>query len=246
VNWNLIELENPGIIHTVRALADGVEFGSAEVTIVTFGEELLNGAAGTFNLDADFLGRTVTVQWREALQNFVIIGATIEARLENPETVFRILENNSFSFSNGFFGGVSGQSVLGFGTLSGSSSLETSFSITDTNGNSVQGIVTGGSCDYSDFQDSSFPSGEGPQNGDEPVNCPVCDMRIFAEAIPPGGQGPGLLFLDLDVVRNAETLANPALSSDPLAVMVGLNNEGKLASINGIAVDVDFDTDASD
>jgi hypothetical protein len=52
--------------------------------------------------------------------------------------------------------------------------------------------------------------------------------------------------LDLDVVRNAETLANPALSSDPLPVTVGLNNEGKLTSINGIAVDVDFDTDASD
>ena len=59
--------------HTVRALSDGVEFGTATVTVNTFGTPFLRGAQGSYILD-DFptTGEETQIKWAESLQNFVI------------------------------------------------------------------------------------------------------------------------------------------------------------------------------
>jgi len=69
-NWNLFG-EGP---HTLRALADGVEFGSATFTVTTLlEEEFLLGASGSFRLpDFPWPGVDVIIHWDESLQNFVI------------------------------------------------------------------------------------------------------------------------------------------------------------------------------
>ena len=61
--------------HTVRALSDGVEFGTATVTVTTFGTPVLREASGSYILD-DFptTGEEIRIQWAESLQNFVIQG----------------------------------------------------------------------------------------------------------------------------------------------------------------------------
>ncbi len=68
-NWNKL---GDGT-HTVRALADGVEFGSATITVTTLGEEFLTGASGTFDVpDFSEAETDVMVRWQESQQNFVI------------------------------------------------------------------------------------------------------------------------------------------------------------------------------
>ena len=70
-NWNLLG----NGVHSVRALADGVEFGSATVTITSFGVEVLMGANGRFRArDWPELGTNTILRWDEDLQNFVIEG----------------------------------------------------------------------------------------------------------------------------------------------------------------------------
>ena len=70
-NWNLAR----DGVHTVVALKDGVEFGRATVNVVTLGQEYLRGASGQYILpDFPTSGQNVIVEWRESLQNFVIIG----------------------------------------------------------------------------------------------------------------------------------------------------------------------------
>jgi len=61
--------------HTVRALSDGVEFGTATVTVNTFGTPFLREAQGSYILD-DFptTGEETWVHWSQSLQNFVIQG----------------------------------------------------------------------------------------------------------------------------------------------------------------------------
>ncbi len=68
VNWNELGTGT----HQVVALADGVEFGRATVTVATLGPPFLTGASGTYTVP--FNGRNVTLQWQEKLQNFVISG----------------------------------------------------------------------------------------------------------------------------------------------------------------------------
>ena len=72
-NWNNL---GDGI-HTVRALADGVEFASATVAVTTFGEEFLRGASGTFTV-SDFPqpGINVDLLWQQSQQNFTISGVS--------------------------------------------------------------------------------------------------------------------------------------------------------------------------
>ena len=70
LNWN----EFGDGEHTLRALADGEEFGRATFTVTTLGETLLTGASGVYDLpDFPEPDTTVTVEWQEASQNFVII-----------------------------------------------------------------------------------------------------------------------------------------------------------------------------
>ena len=69
-NWNLL---GDGV-HTVRALADGDEFGRATFTVTTLGVEFLQGTHGEAVV-ADFpsAGETVRLVWQESSQNFVIM-----------------------------------------------------------------------------------------------------------------------------------------------------------------------------
>jgi hypothetical protein len=70
-NWNLL---GSGV-HTVRALADGVQFASATFTVTTLGAEFLRGASGRYRLlDFPRVGTNVVVRWQESAQNFVIEG----------------------------------------------------------------------------------------------------------------------------------------------------------------------------
>ena len=77
-NWNLLGGgtrggTRGGTQHTVRALADGVEFDRATFTVTTLGTEFVRGAEGECvvpNFPAP--GETVTLMWQESMQNFVI------------------------------------------------------------------------------------------------------------------------------------------------------------------------------
>ena len=68
-NWNLL---GDGL-HTVSALADGVEFANVTVIVTTLGGEFLREASGALPL-SDFPdpGATRTLRWQEGQQNFVL------------------------------------------------------------------------------------------------------------------------------------------------------------------------------
>jgi hypothetical protein len=72
-NWNLLGTGT----HTVRALADGMEFARATFTVTTLGlgefATGLNGGAQVANFPQSGVG--VQVQWQESLQNFPLAGA---------------------------------------------------------------------------------------------------------------------------------------------------------------------------
>src|SRR5437868_4976071 len=68
VNWGDY---GPGQ-HSVRALADGVEFGSRTVTVPDLGASFLSGKAGSTVIDNfPSEGRRLLLEWREGLQSFV-------------------------------------------------------------------------------------------------------------------------------------------------------------------------------
>ena len=68
-NWNLL---GDGI-HTVRAVADGEEFGRATFTVTTLGVEFLQGTQGeTVVEDFPSPGEAVRLVWQQAQQNFVL------------------------------------------------------------------------------------------------------------------------------------------------------------------------------
>ena len=68
-NWNLL---GDGI-HTVRAVADGDEFGRATFTVTTLGVEFLQGTHGeTVVEDFPSPGEAVRLVWQQANQNFVL------------------------------------------------------------------------------------------------------------------------------------------------------------------------------
>jgi len=69
LNWNLA---GDGV-HTVRALADGVEFARATFTVTTLGAEFLRGTSGSFQLFGfPQAGADVSIRWQESMQNFTI------------------------------------------------------------------------------------------------------------------------------------------------------------------------------
>ena len=72
-NWNRLGVGE----HTVVAYVDGVELGRAVVRVTTVGagaeEEFLRGAEGECMVeDFPMLGETVTLEWQQSQQNFVI------------------------------------------------------------------------------------------------------------------------------------------------------------------------------
>lgn len=69
VNWGDF---GPGQ-HTLRALADGVEFGARTVTVPDLGGVFLAGKSGTTVIDNfPSAGRRLVLEWREGLQGFVV------------------------------------------------------------------------------------------------------------------------------------------------------------------------------
>ena len=71
-NWNLL---GDGV-HTLRVLADGVEFGRVSFRVTTLGATYLQGISGEYSLpDFPQPGDQVAVRWSEPHQNFVIFGA---------------------------------------------------------------------------------------------------------------------------------------------------------------------------
>ena len=68
-NWNLLGEGE----HEVVAFVDGVELGHATVRVTTLGEEFLRGAEGECLVeDFPMLGETVTLEWQQNSQNFVV------------------------------------------------------------------------------------------------------------------------------------------------------------------------------
>ena len=112
-NWNLL---GDGT-HTVRAFADGIEFDSATFTVTTLGDhpdqEFRRGLPSAPETVPNFpqADRTTTLQWEEALQNFVIVPAGSQPASSPPGPSggpMGILENpgpGSFQSGIGLFSG---------------------------------------------------------------------------------------------------------------------------------------------
>lgn len=61
--------------HAVRALVGGEELGHATVTVTTLGEEFVRGVAEECVVeDFPHPGESVTLEWQQTQQNFVITG----------------------------------------------------------------------------------------------------------------------------------------------------------------------------
>lgn len=68
-NWNLSGSGE----HTVRAFADGAEFGSATFTVTTLGVEFLTGVTGgVVAQNFPETGMHVGLEWQQSAQNFII------------------------------------------------------------------------------------------------------------------------------------------------------------------------------
>ena len=91
-NWNLLGDGE----YTVVALADGVEFGRATVTVTTLGEEFVRGVSGeTQVVDFPDPGTEVRLVWQEGVQNFMLAPpeGIPTTRLGKPIHPRRFLEN---------------------------------------------------------------------------------------------------------------------------------------------------------
>ena len=114
-NWNRL---GDGV-HTVRAFADGVEFGRATFTVTTLGEEFLVGVQGeTIVTDFPRTGKDIRLMWQQNLQNFVIapLAGQPVASMPGPSGgPIGILENPG----PGPFRAVSGCSQAGCATRTG-------------------------------------------------------------------------------------------------------------------------------
>jgi hypothetical protein len=70
INWNLVGDGQ----HRIDVYDNGELFASAIFMVTTLGTEYLTGQSGTYTVN--FAGRTVTLQWQESSQNFVIVAST--------------------------------------------------------------------------------------------------------------------------------------------------------------------------
>ena len=105
-NWNLLGDGE----HAVVALADGVEFAHATVTVTTLGEEFVRGMSGECAV-ADFpsRGESVRVVWQEAQQNFVLAeGAAPTGASRSGTAGVGFLENPSANSFQSGLGVISG------------------------------------------------------------------------------------------------------------------------------------------
>ena len=80
-NWNIL---GDGV-HTVRALADGVEFARSTVTVTTLGQEFAQELSREVTVtDFPEVGDTTTLAWQQAKQNFVIVA--VQPSFDLPDT----------------------------------------------------------------------------------------------------------------------------------------------------------------
>ena len=69
LNWNTLGAG----LHDIRVFVDGTELARARVDVTTFGTPFLSGAHGTCQVpDFPTPGETVTLEWQEARQHFVM------------------------------------------------------------------------------------------------------------------------------------------------------------------------------
>ena len=94
-NWNLLGAGS----HTVRALADGQEFGNATVTVTTLGAEFLRDVGKSERIE-NFpqAGTDSIVAWQESVQNFVI------ARIDATSSQIRSMDAAEDSITKAFNG----------------------------------------------------------------------------------------------------------------------------------------------
>jgi hypothetical protein len=71
-------------LHTVRALADGVEFANTTFTVTTLGQEFIQGLSADDEFNLVTLARGIKVSWAESKQNFVI--SEVQPFPVDPET----------------------------------------------------------------------------------------------------------------------------------------------------------------
>jgi hypothetical protein len=98
-NWN--ELGEG--THTVRALADGEEFGRATVTVATLGQSFFRGAQGEFPVEPfPSPGKTSRLRWLESRQVFVLSnGGTPVTGGSSPQTDATLEDPQPGSFQSG-------------------------------------------------------------------------------------------------------------------------------------------------
>lgn len=72
INYNTLTTGS----HTIKALADGVLFGTASFNVVNLGGEFLSGKAGEYFLyNFPDYGKRTRVTWQQSKQNFIITGS---------------------------------------------------------------------------------------------------------------------------------------------------------------------------
>lgn len=88
LNWNILCTGT----HTVRALADGREFGRATFTVTTLGTQFLRGGdTRQCRLpNVPLLGFDTIVRWQQSVQNFVIVGVVAHS----PRSGDSVCEDN--------------------------------------------------------------------------------------------------------------------------------------------------------
>ena len=89
-NWNRL---GDGT-HTVRALADGVEFANVQFRVTTFGEEFLTDDLGAFQLpEIPVVGTAMVLRWQQSQQKFVITDGSFAPSSGTSGAPLRVLEN---------------------------------------------------------------------------------------------------------------------------------------------------------
>lgn len=158
------------------------------------------------------------------------------ARISQPNSVFRVFEvqgNDCFLFEGGLFGpngmGSTSPTRLCFSNVRAEEDPPVGDFRTepqDPNEVSAEGESDGAaSCNYL-------------YDGDpNKILCHLCDVIVTARNITPGGQGNGIMELDLDGERTPETMADPLFKSATIPVTVGTNAQCDVTSINGVAVE---------
>ena len=80
--------------HTIKGFADGIQFASASISVVTLGAEFLTGKAGEYILNnfPDY-GKRTRVTWQQSKQNFIVSGTDTQVAPIDGVYIGTILSN---------------------------------------------------------------------------------------------------------------------------------------------------------